>query len=416
MAYQPWKPKTVAEIMQMMTQGAQQPGLNTQTPGYFGQINMPVQAGPGSGYDPRNTLPNPPPQQPPANVTPKNQKAAIIMGALSDIFRGQDTTQNTVLRQQQMVAMQERAKQQQAMQKLRDGQPFTQADMLDIMGAKDYLTATMGANKGTSLMQNTGYIDDLYIQRDALPENDPRRQRLDTAIRNAEAGIGAYKYDPTRQFDITESKRIAGSPGGLDLTPIESGIDTAFATDAADYIYNNKAQVQANLNNLGEKINILEAGEKNVSGPEIGLTPEILAPILIPDAVAFEDDVRDVVFQSLREKLGAQFTEREGDRLVAAAFNKSLPEEVNIARLRRLYGTIEDAALAKENAIAHYNEFGTIKGYQSAPLNFESIMNKLVAPNDFEGLTDEQLLKVYQSNDTTDEERDVIESIVKARD
>jgi len=101
MAYQPWKPKTVAEIMQMMTQGAQQPGLNTQTPGYFGQINMPVQAGPGSGYNPRNILPNPPP----ANVTPKNQKAAIIMGALSDIFKGQDTTQNTLARQQQMVAM-----------------------------------------------------------------------------------------------------------------------------------------------------------------------------------------------------------------------------------------------------------------------------------------------------------------------
>ena len=399
MAYTPFKFPQRPTIQQTLS----------QTPGYFGQLNMPVPpAGPATQN--QGMLPSATP-----NAMPRNQKAAIIMGALSDIFRGQDPTQNTILRQQQMVAMQERAKQQQAMQKLRSGQPFTQADMIDILGAKDYLTATMGANKGTSLMQNTGYIDDLYTQRDALPENDPRRQRFDIAIRNAEAGIGAYKYDPTRQFDITESKRIAGSPGGLDLTPIEVGIDTAFAKDAAEYIYNNKAQVQANLNNLGEKINILEAGEKNVSGPEIGLTPEILAPILIPDAVAFEDDVRDVVFQSLREKLGAQFTEREGDRLVAAAFNKSLPEEVNIARLRRLYGTIEDAALAKENAIAHYNEFGTIKGYQSAPLNFESIMNKLVAPNDFEGLTDEQLLEVYKSDDTTDEERDVIESIVKAR-
>ena len=373
MVYQPWKPKTVAEIMQMMTQGAQQPGLNTQTPGYFGQINMPVQTGPGSGYNPRNILPNPPPQQQPANVTPKNQKAAIIMGALSDIFRGQDTTQNTVLRQQQMVAMQERAKQQQAMQKLRDGQPFTQADMLDIMGAKDYLTATMGSNKDSTLMKNTGFISELYEKRDALPadkEFDPQREQYNIAIRNAEAGIGAYKYDPTRQFDITEQKRIAGSQGGLDLTPIEKTIDENFAKEAAEYILKNKAQVKANLLNLGEKIKILEAGDQNVSGPEIGLTPEILAPILIPDAVAFEDDVRDVVFQSLREKLGAQFTEREGDRLVAAAFNKSLPEEVNIARLRRLYGTIEDAAL----------------------------------------------VKVYQSNDTTDEERDVIESIVKSRD
>tara|TARA_R110002020_G_scaffold469000_1_gene693675 strand:+ start:133 stop:1392 length:1260 start_codon:yes stop_codon:yes gene_type:complete len=419
MAYQPWKPKTVAEIMQMMTQGAQQPGLNTQTPGYFGQINMPVQTGPGSGYNPRNILPNPPPQQQPANVTPKNQKAAIIMGALSDIFRGQDTTQNTVLRQQQMVAMQERAKQQQAMQKLRDGQPFTQADMLDIMGAKDYLTATMGSNKDSTLMKNTGFISELYEKRDALPadkEFDPQREQYNIAIRNAEAGIGAYKYDPTRQFDITEQKRIAGSQGGLDLTPIEKTIDENFAKEAAEYILKNKAQVKANLLNLGEKIKILEAGDQNVSGPEIGLTPEILAPILIPDAVAFEDDVRDVVFQSLREKLGAQFTEREGDRLVAAAFNKSLPEEVNIARLRRLYGTIEDAALAKESGIEFYNKNSTIKGYQATPLVFDSIMNKLINSTDFESLSDEQLLKVYQSNDTTDEERDVIESIVKSRD
>ena len=281
-------------------------------------------------------------------------------------------------------------------------------------GVQERQLAQSGGN-ATSLMQNEQYIARLYQLRNALPENDPQRAMFDVRIRNAEAGIGAYKYDPNRQFDITEAKRVAGSPGGLDLTPIESGIDTAFAADAAEYIYKTKAQVQANLNNLGEKINILEAGDKNVSGPGIGLTPEILAPILIPDAVAFEDDVRDVVFQSLREKLGAQFTEREGDRLVAAAFNKSLPEEVNIARLRRLYGTIEDAALAKENAIAHYNEFGTIKDYQATPLNFKSIINKLVTPTDFEGLTDEQLIEVYKSDNTTDEERGVIESIVKAR-
>ena len=127
MAYQPWKPKTVAEIMQMMTQGAQQPGLNTQTPGYFGQINMPVERGPGSGYDPRKIRPN----QPPTNVTPKNQKAAIIMGALSDIFRGQDTTQNTIARQQQMVAMDAQRKAQE-----RYNQIYSQAtpDMQKIMG------------------------------------------------------------------------------------------------------------------------------------------------------------------------------------------------------------------------------------------------------------------------------------------
>ena len=79
------------------------------TPGYFGQINpqnqnpfslppMKVPSGPGSGYNPRGMLPVATP-----NATPKNQKAAIIMGALSDIFRGQDPTQNTIARQQQFM-------------------------------------------------------------------------------------------------------------------------------------------------------------------------------------------------------------------------------------------------------------------------------------------------------------------------
>tara|TARA_R100001082_G_scaffold82357_1_gene49213 strand:+ start:400 stop:1551 length:1152 start_codon:yes stop_codon:yes gene_type:complete len=70
------------------------------TPGYFGQLNMPVPTGPATGYNPRGMLPLATP-----NAMPRNQKAAIIMGALSDIFRGQDPTQNTIARQQQMVDM-----------------------------------------------------------------------------------------------------------------------------------------------------------------------------------------------------------------------------------------------------------------------------------------------------------------------
>ena len=87
MAYFPGQQKNWWEIMQQ------------QSPYSFPTMKVPT--GPATGYNPQGMLPNP--QQPPA--TPKNQKAAIIMGALSDIFRGQDPTQNTIARQQQMVAM-----------------------------------------------------------------------------------------------------------------------------------------------------------------------------------------------------------------------------------------------------------------------------------------------------------------------
>ena len=103
------------------------------------QLNIPVGTGPGSGYNPRNILQN---QQtgilPNPNATPKNQKAAIIMGALSDIFKGQDTTQNTVLRQQQMVAMEERAKKERALAKSMRGETLTESDKIDLFGTKLY--------------------------------------------------------------------------------------------------------------------------------------------------------------------------------------------------------------------------------------------------------------------------------------
>ena len=123
------------------------------------------------------------------------------MGALSDVFAGRDPTTNMINRQTQMVAMEEKAKEQRAIQNLRNNIPLSQADLIDLLGAKDYITAT--TNKGSTLMQNTQYITDLYTARDNLPENDPQREQYNIAIRNAEAGIGAYKYDPTRQFDLS---------------------------------------------------------------------------------------------------------------------------------------------------------------------------------------------------------------------
>lgn len=182
MAYTPYnanQPKSYAELMQLLNQRAQPTGLNTQTPGYFGNPNqtiMPVGTGTGSGYNPRNILQN---QQtgilpnPNANATPKNQKAAIIMGALSDIFKGQDTTQNTIARQQQMVAMDAQRKAQERFNKAYDN---ANPQMQKIMGGYsdnipawdaiqtkldiDKLTNT-GAYSGTSM--DAQYLNDLEI-------------------------------------------------------------------------------------------------------------------------------------------------------------------------------------------------------------------------------------------------------------
>ncbi|QDP45668.1 MAG: hypothetical protein Tp1111DCM298921_45 [Prokaryotic dsDNA virus sp.] len=138
------------------------------TPGYFGQLNMPVPTGPATGYNPRGMLPLATPN---ANAMPKNQKAAIIMGALSDIFRGQDPTQNTVVRQQQMVAMDAQRKAQERydaafaaanpqMQKIMAG--YTAPEWQTIQGQLDlHNLKQTGAYAGTSM--DAQYLNDLEI-------------------------------------------------------------------------------------------------------------------------------------------------------------------------------------------------------------------------------------------------------------
>jgi hypothetical protein len=407
MAYTPFKFPQQPTVQQTLS----------RTPGYFGQLNPqnqnpfslpPMKVPTGTqptGYNPRGMLPSATP-----NAMPRNQKAAIIMGALSDIFRGQDPTQNTIARQQQMVAMQERAKQQQAMQKLRSGQPFTQADMIDILGAKDYMAATMGTNKGTSLMQNTGYIDDLYAQRDALPENDPMRQRLDMMIRNAEAQAGAGKYDPYTQFALAESKRIGGSTAGLDLSPYELEVDKAFAKEAVEFETTGKWTAITNIEKLDQSIAALKESD-NLTGPVIGNTPRALLAITNPEAVGLEDDIRSIIFQSLKATLGAQFTEREGDRLVAASFNQLLPEEVNMKRLERIRNETFNSIKAMEDKIKYNKRQKTLRGYEGEQ-SVDSLINAIIKPEDYAGLSDDQLMTIFKDPNTSEAELNAIRKLI----
>ena len=215
------------------------------------------------------------------------------------------------------------------------------------------------------------------------------------------------------QKSKSEGQREGSAPGGVDLTPTEKVIDENFGKIAAEYVLNGAPQIQANLLNLSEKIRILEAGEINVSGKEIGLMSDSLKGIFQPEAASFIGDVRDIVFQSLREKLGAQFTEREGDRLVAAAFNSYLPEEMSIARLQRLYATIEEAARSKQDAINYFDENRTLQGYKATPINFDSILSSLVDPTDFDSMTDEEIEGYYEN--AGPEEQEIILQILRQR-
>jgi hypothetical protein len=212
---------------------------------------------------------------------------------------------------------------------------------------------------------------------------------------------------------LKQAAKTQAAAGGVYLTPAEKKIDELFATTAAQYLSKDKAQIQGNVKNLTRKIKILESGEKNVSGPLVGNLPRSAQAFLAPNALAFIGDIEDIVFQSLKEKLGGQFSDSEGKRLVAAAFDQSLSEEQNIKRLERLLQVITDAAESKEEMIAYLNDNGTLKGYVQKPLDFEFLFDSLTQ-DEFIGKTDAELKLIALEGDQ--ETRGAIIRFLKKRD
>src|SRR5690606_28624908 len=94
--------------------------------------------------------------------------------------------------------------------------------------------------------------------------------------------------------------------------------------------------------------------------------PDSLRPFINPNGTVARENVEEVVQRSLREILGAQFTEKEGERLISRAFNPLMTPEENARRVRRLMQTIGSMADAKQDMVDYFDQNGTLRGYKGS--------------------------------------------------
>jgi|SaaInlV_120m_DNA_3_1039746.scaffolds.fasta_scaffold08122_2 hypothetical protein len=229
----------------------------------------------------------------------------------------------------------------------------------------------------------------------------------DPGLKNQFLAItGALKYDPTAMAKLEESKQKAKS-GGLLLTPGQEKLDDRFTITAEKWLASGSAQADANLANIENKIARLYSGEENLSGPGFAFIPERLRPVLAPAAAGFLDDISELTYQSLRETLGAQFTQREAERLVNTSFNISLPEEQNVNRLQRLKAKLESIKQNRNNQIAYFMEKGTLQGYEKEDVTFDNILDSVLF-DEYKSMTSEEVLNRYKEAPTTEEKQSIL--------
>lgn len=150
------------------------------------------------------------------------------------------------------------------------------------------------------------------------------------------------------------------------LSPGEKRVDQAFAKSYEDFVLSGgAADYDKNLEQLkGVHKEIANPQGANYSGPVLGRMPDAITSYTNPKAVDLRQQVEEIVQRNLRIVLGAQFTQKEGENLIARAYNPALDEATNAKRLERLISSMEKMKAAKMKAMDYFEKNGTMKGFR----------------------------------------------------
>ena len=207
----------------------------------------------------------------------------------------------------------------------------------------------------------------------AMPQRAPERPEF------IQEGNMGYLFDPvtgkySAPFPIPEAGKVG-----------RDAMDTAFAKEMIDY---KPTDVRKNLVQLQEAIDTLEGvatqrdvdrdddlkvGEKidppdSISGWFVGFIPEAFRDVTHPRSAEVREAIQEVVQRNLRPILGSAFGEKEGEQVLARAFNPKLDEVENLKRVKRLFTQMEDAHREYMKKRAYFEENLTLKGYKGQSL------------------------------------------------
>lgn len=180
-------------------------------------------------------------------------------------------------------------------------------------------------------------------------------QQITSQYRDAQLDLQKQIAD-RKMKELEQTRRSRG----IDLTPGEKEVDKKFAKDYASWTTGGFSNVQGNLEKLDGALARINESD------EVGSTilPEMIRARTNPDSVTVEQDVGNVVFQSLKEILGGQFTEKEGQKLVQQSYDPRLSDKENAKKVKDSLTKLRNMAKAKQEAVDYYSANGTLRGFK----------------------------------------------------
>jgi len=198
---------------------------------------------------------------------------------------------------------------------------------------------------------------------------------------------GKIKYAPKPLVDMggRETAKLKAKQT-FEGTVAERKADEAFGTGLGKLrLAGGLADVEKNkqqLQKVVEQLRDVVEGRSTVNLTGLGVGAASLSRGVMaathPKALQALEQVEEVVQRNLRVILGAQFTEKEGTRLISRAYNPFLSEAANLVRLERLAKSMSRQLDAKLAAIRHFDEFRTLRGFKGEAPDQKVSVDKMV--------------------------------------
>lgn len=163
---------------------------------------------------------------------------------------------------------------------------------------------------------------------------------------------------------------INGEDGGYERSIFDDEVDKKVAQEYIDWSAGGGSDSVKQLSQLQEVADRLNSGKEDLTGPLLGLVSPGTRALFNSGSVDAQQLVEEVVQRNLRLILGAQFTQKEGENLIARAYNPQLKEEVNAKRIGRLIQQISLAAQQKQAMFDYLERYRTLAPNAQDPRGF----------------------------------------------
>jgi hypothetical protein len=159
----------------------------------------------------------------------------------------------------------------------------------------------------------------------------------------------------------------------MKLLPGQEAADKSFGKEYQDWnAQGGYAGVDKQLQQLESAALALE-NDPSLSGGASTILPDAIRRRISPDSVTIEQNVKQATQAALRQTLGSQFTEKEGEQIMQRSYDPALPAEENIKKIRAAAKELKTRALEKERASKYFESTGGTLKVLDATGNRQSV-------------------------------------------